>query len=129
MAPRQPVENRTLAIAHGLFNVLGGLWPLLHMSSFQAVLGPKTDRWLVRTVAGLMIANGWTQLQAGRSGEGLPQARRVGLGTALTLGAIDIAYGVPGRISRVYLVDAALEVGWVLAWSRFRPALLAGRRR
>jgi hypothetical protein len=107
-----------LASAHGVFNVVGGLWPLLHMRSFEAVTGPKTDRWLVRTVAGLMVVNGAAQWRAGPSADGLAAARRIGVGTALTLGAIDVAYGVPGRISRVYLIDALLEAGWLLAWAR-----------
>ena len=43
-----------LSRAHGLFNVVTGLWPVVHMPSFQAGSGPKVDRWLVRTVGGLM---------------------------------------------------------------------------
>ncbi len=99
-----------------MFNAVGGLWPLLHMRSFEQVLGPKTDRWLVRTVAGLMLANGLAQVLAEPCPAGLRMARRTGLGTALTLAAIDLVYAPPGRISRVYLLDAALEIGWVLAW-------------
>ncbi|MFD2091106.1 hypothetical protein [Blastococcus deserti] len=110
-----------LARAHGIFNVAGGLWPLLHLRSFEAVTGPKVDRWLVRTVAGLMVANGVAQWRAGPSVEGVATARRIGLGTALTLGVVDVVYGVPHRISRVYLADAVLEAGWVLAWARSRP--------
>jgi hypothetical protein len=29
------------------------------MRSFEAVSGPKVDRWLVETVAGLMVVNAW----------------------------------------------------------------------
>lgn len=79
--------------------------------------GPKVDYWLVRTVAGLMVANGIAQLAARGPGE-LAGARRVGLGTAAALGLIDLVYAPPGRISRVYLVDAAAEAGWVAAWLR-----------
>ena len=106
------------AKAHGLFNIVGGLWPLLSMRSFEAVTGPKTDRWLARTVAALMVANGLAQWRAEPSAEGLAGARRIGLGTAATLAAADLAYAIPGRISRVYLVDAVLEAGWLLAWIR-----------
>ena len=51
-----------LGRAHGVANVVGGLWPLLHISSFEMVFGPKTDRWLVKTVAGLLMVNRLTQL-------------------------------------------------------------------
>jgi hypothetical protein len=107
-----------LARAHALFNIGGGLWPLLSMRTFEAVSGPKADRWLVRTVAGLMVANGVAQWRAGTSDEALAGARRIGLGTAGTLAAVDLVYAPPGRISRVYLVDAVLEGAWVLAWLR-----------
>src|SRR3954466_12104594 len=36
-----------LAIAQGVFDVLTGAWPLLHMRSFTAVTGPKREHWLV----------------------------------------------------------------------------------
>jgi hypothetical protein len=116
-----PVTSAALARGHGVFNVVGGLWPLLHMRSFEAVLGPKTDRWLVRTVAGLMVTNGCCQLWAADDTRDLQQARRIGIGTAATLGGIDLIYGSTGRISRMYLVDAVLEAGWIVLWSRSRP--------
>lgn len=116
------MNQRALARGHGWSNIIGGAWPLLHMPSFEAVLGPKTDRWLVRTVAGLLVVNGAVQVNASSSAATLPVARRLGIGTALTLGTIDLVYAVPGRISRMYLVDAALEAAWILAW------LLAGAR-
>jgi hypothetical protein len=58
-----------LARAHGAFNVVSGLWPLLHLPSFELVSGPKVDRWLVRTVAGLLLGNGTLQLAAPGSAE------------------------------------------------------------
>ena len=116
------VDDVVLARAHGLFNAAGGLWPLVHMRSFEAVLGPKTDRWLVQTVAGLMLGNGLAQTFATPSPDGLAAARRLGLATALTLATIDVVYAPAGRISKIYLLDAVLELGWVAAW-------LAARRR
>jgi hypothetical protein len=113
-------DERRLALAHGVFNVLGGLWPLVSMRTFELVSGPKVDRWLVRTVCGLMVANGLVQVGAARSGEGLRQARQVGLGTAGVLAVVDVVYVAAGRISRVYLVDAAMEAGWVAAWAAAR---------
>lgn len=35
------------AKAPGLFTIVGGLWPLLSMRTFEAVTGPEADRWLV----------------------------------------------------------------------------------
>lgn len=119
------MDRRTLARAHGAYNLLSGAWPLVHLRSFEAVSGPKADRWLVRTVAGLLVTNGAVQLLSGPSGDALEQARRIGLGTAATLGVIGAVYGGQGLISRVYLLDALVEFGWIGAWAAAGPA---GRR-
>src|SRR5688572_24351261 len=98
---QQHLEHRRLAVAHGWFNIVNGLWPLLSMRSFERVTGPKVDRWLVRTVAGLMVGNGVTQLAAAGSPEGLRAARLLGQATAGTLAAVDLVYAPRGRISRL----------------------------
>lgn len=106
-----------VARLQGAYNVVGGLWPLLHMRSFEAVLGPKVDRWLVNTVAGLMVTIGVAQLSCTTDPATIRQARRLGMGAALTLGGVDVAYAPRRRISRMYLLDAAGEAGWLLAWA------------
>ncbi len=125
MSRARPVAAAvSLSRAHGLFNVVTGLWPVLHMPSFEAVSGPKVDRWLVRTVGGLLAANGLAQLAA-RDGEQRLSAQ-VGLSTSAVLAAVDLRYGSTGRISRIYLLDAAVQLAWVGAWARMlrtaRPA-------
>lgn len=115
--PKASTTRAGLARAHGTFNVIGGLWPIVHRHRFEAVTGPKVDYWLVRTVAGLMVTNGATQLLA-RSTQELGMARRIGVGTALTLGLIDSIYAPRGRISRFYLLDGAAAAGWIVAWLR-----------
>jgi hypothetical protein len=110
------MDGVELARAHGVANLAGGLWPLLHIRSFEWVFGPKTDRWLVKTVAGLLIIDGITQLTT--SAGSIRQVRRLSVGTAAVLAAVDIIYVSAGRISKMYLVDAALEVAWIMAWYR-----------
>ena len=111
------MDSRGLGRAQGWFNVANGLWPLVSMRTFEKVLGPKAEHWLVITVAGLMITNGVAQVRASSVGE-THTARRIGLGTAATLGLVDAGYAVPGRIRRAYLLDAFLQCGWILAWLR-----------
>ncbi|GAB3268388.1 hypothetical protein GCM10027449_01670 [Sinomonas notoginsengisoli] len=84
------MQHDQLARLQGLFNTANGAWPLLHMRSFEAVFGPKVDTWLVRTVAGLLLGNGYAQLQAAATPAGAEHARRIGVGTAATLLAIDL---------------------------------------
>jgi hypothetical protein len=106
----------TVARAHGAANLIGGLWPLLHMRSFEAVFGPKVDRWLVKTVAGLLVVNGMTLLATRSTPESIAQARRLGVGTAAVLAMIDLSYAPIGRISKMYLADAAVEIGLIVVW-------------
>ena len=105
-----------MARAHGAYNVVSGLWPLLHLRSFEALMGPKTDRWLVQTVAGLLVANGVAQLASAETAEGRRTARLIGIGTAGTLALIDVVYVPRGTIRRTYLIDAAAELAWIAAW-------------
>lgn len=109
-----------LTQAHGLFNVVGGLWPLVHRRSFEALFGAKYDRWLQYTVGGLLAGNGVVQILADNSPSGYRAARNLGISTATTLLAIDLVYAPAGRIRKTYLVDAAMEAAWLAAWAR-RP--------
>lgn len=111
-----PDRHGPLTVAHGAFNVVGGLWPLVHLRSFEWVFGPKQDRWLQQTVGGLLVANGVSQLAGAGSADGRAGARITGLTTALTLLAIDLVHVPKGRIRPTYLLDAAMEAGWIAAW-------------
>lgn len=104
-----------LALAQGLYYVLTGLWPVVHMRSFLAMSGPKTDLWLVKTV-GLLIAVIGGALIAARGDPGAPRLI-LAAGAAFALAAIDIVYAVKGVISRVYLLDALVEGAFLFAWS------------
>lgn len=110
---------RRVAIAQGAMNVVSGLWPIVHMKSFEAVTGRKHDKWLVRTTGALIAVIGVELLRSSRK----KPARTLGALTALSLAAIDVVYATRGRISKVYLVDAALELGIAGAWG------LAGARK
>ena len=112
------MDGVVVARAHGAANLVSGLWPPAHLRSFDAVFGLKVDRWLVRTVSGLLVVNGLTQLTASSAGGSIRQVRRLGVGTAAVLAAIDLVYVPAGRISKMYLVDAAVELAWILAWRR-----------
>lgn len=45
-----------LALGQGPYYFATGVWPLVSMRTFEAVPGPKTDRWLVKTVGVLDAA-------------------------------------------------------------------------
>ena len=117
------MNQHTLARAHGAFNILSGAWPLLHLRSFEAVTGPKTDDWLVHAVANLLVATGITEASTADDPAALAQTRKAGIGVAAALTAIDLVYVPRRRISKVYLLDAAGHLFWIVLWLR------SGRRR
>lgn len=98
----------TLTI-QGWFYVATGLWPLFHMKSFEFVTGPKSDKWLVKTVALMITCSGvifilYNDTQA---------AMILAIMNALALSAIDIFYSLKKVISKIYLLDAVVELGFV----------------
>ncbi len=116
MRPRLSPAN--VALAQGAFNVIGGAWPLVSLRSFESVYGRKTDIFLQKTVGGLLFSIGCIQLIAADSPQQIPSARRIGIATALTLLAVDLAYIPKGEMRWTYWQDAACEVGWIAAWMR-----------
>lgn len=107
---------RLVALVQGIVYVLTGVWPLVHMASFLAVTGPKTDLWLVNTVGVLVAVIGAVLLTA--VGRGLPriEIRLLGAASAAALAAIDIYYVTAGVIWPIYLADAVFEIVLAAAW-------------
>lgn len=79
------------------------------MRSFERVTGPKTDRWLVKTVGTLALANGIVLGIAASRRRVSDDAVNLGVATALAFATIDTVYVLRRRISRIYLADAVLE--------------------
>jgi hypothetical protein len=113
----RPIDRSTVAIAQGAYFVATGVWPLVHMRSFETVTGPKTDKWLVRTVGVLVSVIGATLVWAGTRRSVNGDTVRLATGAAAGLAAIDATYATRGRISRLYIADAALEACFVGAWT------------
>ncbi len=97
-----------------------GLWPLLHMRSFERVTGPKTDRWLVDTVGALVIANALALALGARRQPRSAETIALAVADALAFIVVDVLFVVRRRISPVYLADAALQAGLLLALARER---------
>jgi hypothetical protein len=108
---------RLLALGQGAFYVATGAWPLFHRRSFEAVTGPKTDWWLVQTAGTLIAAAGASLVAAGGKDDVTPASRLLGAGGAAGLAGIDIVHASRGRISKVYLLDAAAELALVAGWA------------
>jgi len=109
-------HEEPVAIAQGAFFLATGVWPLLHIPSFEAVTGPKTDRWLVKTVGLLVAVAGAAITSAGVRRRITPETRLLAMASSLGLAAIDLVYVRRQRISKIYLLDAVAEVGLIVAW-------------
>jgi hypothetical protein len=105
-----------LAKWHGIYWVLSGIWPILHIRSFEAVTGPKADKWLVKTVAALITVIGAGLVEGARNNRVTPELETIAVGSALSLSAIDVVYVSKGRISKIYLLDAVAHTALAIAW-------------
>ncbi|MBA3456837.1 MAG: hypothetical protein H0T42_27355 [Deltaproteobacteria bacterium] len=116
---RAPHRRELVPLAQGVFYIATGLWPIVHLKSFEAVTGPKVDRWLVRTVGGLISAVGAALMAAAFEQQPGPSRTLavLGIGSAIALGASDVIYASRGRISKVYYVDAVAEAAILAAWA------------
>lgn len=105
-----------LALIQGLFYFATGVWPILHMRSFLAVTGPKTDLWLVKTVGAMIAVVGAVMFWAGLEGAVTPQIVGLAVASAASLTIVDVNYVSKGTIDKIYLLDAAVETVLIVAW-------------
>ena len=117
---------RLVALVQGLFYVATGLWSLVSIETFEMVTGPKIDDWLVKTVGVLVIVIGAVLIVAARRRQITLEILLLAVGSALGLTAIEVVYVSRGRISPIYLLDAAAELIlvaiWSVAWWHERPS-------
>jgi hypothetical protein len=111
---------RALRIApmlQGIYFIGTGVWPILHLRSFEAVTGPKFDGWLVKTFGALVASVGAALVVGSREGRGASHVLpTLGIGSAAALGLADGIYVLKGRISPVYLLDLLAEVALAGVW-------------
>jgi hypothetical protein len=107
-----------IAPVQGTYFLVTGLWPLLNRRSFERVTGPKSDFWLAQTVGVLVTDIGAVLLIGARRRSIDDDLAILGVGSALALGAIDLIFALRGRISKVYLFDAAIQAALVGGWLR-----------
>jgi hypothetical protein len=107
--------TRRVALLQGAYYIVSGLWPIVSLRSFEWVTGPKTDGWLVKMVGLLAAVIG--AVLAGRAARGEQPDIALGVGSAAAFGVIDVVYASRGRISPIYLADAAGEAALIGAWA------------
>lgn len=116
MTPSTSPLARSLPLVQGAFFVLTGLWPVVHMQSFLAVTGPKTELWLVQAFGLLVAALGAAFVYSALERPGSRALAVVGFAVSTMLAFIDVLFVAQREIPPVYLLDAAVEAGFALAW-------------
>jgi hypothetical protein len=110
----------------GVYYLLTGVWPLVSIETFQRVSGRKTDHlvtgreadhWLVMTVGVLITAIALTLLVAAWRRRRPAEVAVLAVASAVALTAIDVVYVAREVIPPIYLVDAAAEVVFLIAWA------------
>lgn len=118
---------RTLAALQGVYYALTGIWPLVSLSTFLIVTGPKTDLWLVQTVGVLVLVMG-AALVAAAWERRFPLALWIlAMGGAAGFLAVDVVFHLEGKIGSVYLLDAVAQGALLVAWGML--AFKHGRKR
>jgi hypothetical protein len=107
------MQNKIL-FSMGIYYLLTGLWPVIHLGSFLFVTGEKTDIWLVKTFSVILICLGITFCLAGSQHIKNFPVFLLALTSAVCLLYVDVFYSLSGVISFVYLGDAVIELILIL---------------
>lgn len=106
-----------LSLVQGSYTLLTALWALIDIKSFMEVTGPKTDVWLVKTVAVLLLPIGVCFLWGFFFNTDRLLIIVVGIMTSTGLAFIDFYYTINGTIKWVYQADGYLELLFLLVWT------------
>ena|SRR5829696_2826929 len=101
--------NRSrIYLIQGIYYLITGLWPVVDITSFMLVTGPKTDIWLVKMVGLLTASIAISFISSFKKAASVLGILSVC--SALSYLAIDVFYYFNGTISVVYLGDALMEI-------------------
>ena len=101
--------KKTVIKLQGVYFVVTGIWPVLHIDSFMAVTGEKTDIWLVHMVGLLAVTIGISLLFK-------PKSLLLPICSAISFAAIDLIYVLKDVISPIYLVDFVLQSVFIIVY-------------
>ena len=107
---------RATLLVQTVYYSITAIWPLVHIDSFMEITGPKTDIWLVKTVAVLLAAISISFLTSLFYNTYHKPTIALAITCCIVLTIIDCYYVWNGTISKVYLLDAAVEIILLLLW-------------
>ena len=112
-------STKSPLLIQGIYYVITGVWPILHITSFIQVSGPKIDLWLVKAVGVLIGTIGGALLIHYFNKETYLTLEIIflSIASAVSLGFIDVYYTAIDRIWDVYLFDAVAQAVILLMWA------------
>ena len=105
-----PNSRRAALHVQAAYYIATGVWPLMSRRAFERVTGPKADWWLVQMVGLLAVSAGATLAVGARDERPSAATRTLGVLCALSFAGIDTVHALRGRISKIYLADALVEL-------------------
>lgn len=126
MSVRRFFRPQYVAYFQGAYFLVTGLWPIISISTFQDITGPKQDIWLVKTFGLLVASIGLAMILAARRRPDYRLLMIFGILSAAALAGADIWYAALRDVIRfTYLIDALIEIiivaGWVASMYELRP--------
>jgi len=110
------MDNK-VALVQGIYFFITGIWPILSMSTFLKITGPKTDLWLVKTVGLILAVIGAVLIYAQMTASINPPVILLAIGSALSLALVEFIYVFKRVISPIYLGDAFAELILTAWWA------------
>ena len=94
-------------LAQAAYYLITGMWPVLHFRSFEALTGPKPDRFTTESTGMLFVASGVALTVAAT--EGAPDRSSRALSAAVPLAAGLVTLRHRPQLRAVFLADAATQ--------------------
>ena len=107
----------TVALVQGIYFFVTGIWPIISMTTFLKITGPKTDLWLVKTVGLILATIGVVLIYAQLTDSINPPVILLAMGSALSLTLVEFMYVIKRVISPIYLADAFAEILLMVWWA------------
>ena len=98
------------------YYLITSAWPLINVESFMEVSGYKQEVWLVKTFSLLMLCVAFTLFLFLFLKERSLSVIFLSLMIPAALAAADIYYSLNGVISKIYLLDAVINLTLLIAW-------------
>lgn len=112
----QQKRTQLIPLLHGIYLMITALWALLFLNSFVKITGIKTDIWLVKTIAILLLPYSLLFMWKSTHTPKLPVVNVVAVMLCMGLTTINAYYYAEGVLGTFYMIDAWIEIFLSVWW-------------